>query len=64
MDIVAKMLGHTSARQTKTYAQLLDNAVFRANSDTKPALFPTNFSTGNSPFLREEELSEFNDIFK
>lgn len=30
-DIVSKMLGHTSTKQTKTYASILDESVLRAN---------------------------------
>ena len=33
MEVVAKMLGHTSTKQTKTYAALLDESILRANQD-------------------------------
>ena len=36
MDIVSKMLGHTSTKQTKTYASMLDSAVLEANREKKP----------------------------
>ena len=35
MEVVAKMLGHTSTKQTKTYAALLDESILRANQGIK-----------------------------
>lgn len=35
MDIVSKMLGHTSTVQTKTYAELLSTTVLDANEALK-----------------------------
>lgn len=36
IDVVSKMLGHTSTKQTKTYASMLDSAVLEANREKKP----------------------------
>lgn len=41
-DIVSKMLGHKSTKQTKTYASILDESVLRANQGLK------NFSIGST----------------
>lgn len=35
IDIVQKMLGHTNPTQSKQYAKMLDNTVFKANNEAK-----------------------------
>ena len=76
MDVVSKMLGHTSTKQTKTYAALLDESILRANKDVSlPKV--ENLPSGKSEPARtknsgqdehfgpewEKELEEFARIF-
>lgn len=48
MDIVSKMLGHTNDRQTRVYAELLDNSVLEANEAIKGSAVPENAMTSQN----------------
>lgn len=59
MDIVSKMLGHTSTAQTKTYAELLSTTVLDANEALKKSPYnPLKISGGTSTHIRRESLPE------
>lgn len=67
MDIVSKMLGHTSTAQTKTYAELLSTTVLDANEALKSGDLsalkkspykPLKISVGTSTHIGRESLPE------
>lgn len=57
VDVVQKMLGHTSPRQSLAYAKMLDDAVFQANLN--------KYTTKAPEATKEdmEELEEFSRLF-
>lgn len=59
MDVVSKMLGHTSTAQTKTYAELLSTTVLDANEALKKSPYkPLKISGGTSAHIRRESSPE------
>lgn len=59
MDVVSKMLGHTSTAQTKTYASLLDTSVLDANQALKKSPNkPLKISGGTSNHILRESRPE------
>lgn len=57
-DIVSKMLGHTSTKQTKTYAALLDETILRANQGIKNSgIGSTTPKTFNAPRIKKSGQS-------
>lgn len=63
IDIVAKMLGHTTTAETKTYAKMFAGSVFEANRTPEgPKRAPTHVPTAKELRQDAASLAEFNRI--
>ena len=57
MDIVSKMLGHTTTRQTYTYAKLLDETVLNENAKASAGT-----PTSEQVYIPDKDLRDFQEI--